>query len=383
VVTTILTVTNSAATDGWSENLNVTMTGQGSTSVNTTSATAIVGLAPGDSNAGSAVLKMGTGITGPRVNGNLTITPVSDGTGTSGLGTTAISNQVIKVYFDSNVYNYAASAVNHAPVDAGKWFKGSTALVGLGVTNTAPAGAYSEALDAAITSSSGDATHNSGSFNLLAAGATDNTSLLVGITTATTGAKSGEVIYSRTSDGTGTSGLANTALADANVVVVGTVWDHSTGSLSGSEANSLVIVNLGSWLADSGLHSTAGPGVWNLAGDSVDYTAKLDLLSVTPEIGNTFLTTDLATFINLVAGESQAFNASFDTAGLGTGTYTRDYTLNWQDAASDGISGGADSGSLTLRLQGNIIPEPGTLALIGMGALGMILRAKRRGRRIA
>src|SRR5438477_9467374 len=84
-----------------------------------------------------------------------------------------------------------------------------------------PNDGFSEKLDGSIGSATGGVTTNGGSFSLLDPGATDSTSLEIGITTASAGDKSGTATIALASDGTGTSGLANTALTSQTVDVTG------------------------------------------------------------------------------------------------------------------------------------------------------------------
>src|SRR5205807_1926574 len=93
----------------------------------------------------------------------------------------------------------------------------------LSIKNNVPNDGFSEKLDASIGSATGGVTTNGGSFNLLGAGATNNTSLAVGINTSSAGSKNGTATISLTSDGTGTSRLANTPLTSQTVNVNGQV----------------------------------------------------------------------------------------------------------------------------------------------------------------
>jgi hypothetical protein len=105
------------------------------------------------------------------------------------------------------------------PINFGIVHPGDVLQQPLAITNTAASDGFSERLDAAIGNPTGSVSTNSGSFNVLAPGDTNNTSLVVGIDTATAGAKSGTAMIEFTSNGTGTSGLANTTLAPHTVNV--------------------------------------------------------------------------------------------------------------------------------------------------------------------
>ena len=117
------------------------------------------------------------------------------------------------------VYRYAsASAHSPEPVVLANVHVGETSELALTINNTAAADGYSESMNASIGGATGHATA-AGSFNLLAAGTSNSTSLVVGVDTSSAGAKSGTASISLVSDGTGTSELAQTAMAAQTVNV--------------------------------------------------------------------------------------------------------------------------------------------------------------------
>ena len=103
------------------------------------------------------------------------------------------------------------------------------------ITNTSASGAYTEKLDAVISSSNGAT--GSGSISLLAGGSNSSAITVGGLSTATSGAKSGTVTLGLTSDGTGTSGLGNTSLGSTNIQVTGGVYNYAAASLASSNVN--------------------------------------------------------------------------------------------------------------------------------------------------
>ena len=137
-------------------------------------------------------------------------------------------------------YNLAAAGA-HAPepVTLGNVRVGGTfGAQAMSIANTAPTDGYSEKLNAAIAPTTGPVTAE-GSFSGLEAGATDNGSLVVGISdTATAGLKTGTATISLASDGAGTSGLGITALPSQTVTVSGSVFRTAA-------PNTLAPVNFG------------------------------------------------------------------------------------------------------------------------------------------
>jgi hypothetical protein len=162
------------------------------------------------------------------VNGTVGVNFASDGSGTSGLGSTALPSQSVGVtgviQAAGNVFRLASpSAAAPNPVDFGNVRVGSSATQALAITNSAPNDGFSERLNASIGGATGGVTAG-GAFSLLGPQATNNTSLVVGIDTASAGARSGSATITLASDGSGTSGLGVTPLPSQNVNVSGAVY---------------------------------------------------------------------------------------------------------------------------------------------------------------
>ena len=159
-------------------------------------------------------------------NGNASLQFTSNGSTTSGLAATPLASQNVAV--TGSVYNLASSNTI-APINLGVRHVGDgggSVSVGIGVTNTAPAGLFSEGLDSSFGSyanSGGTLTPTFiGSITNLTAGATDSASLQAKLSTLTAGSVSGNVTIHQASNGT-ISGLANTGLADQTPSVTGSV----------------------------------------------------------------------------------------------------------------------------------------------------------------
>lgn len=106
-----------------------------------------------------------------------------------------------------------------------------------------------------------------------------------------------------------------------------------------------------------------------------DYRAKLDLDSVveSSDAGGVF-STDAAPFSNLPSGNlSSFFDVSLDTANLGN--FSGQYQFNLSDQKN--LDGHAGAQTLTLNVTGNVVPEPSTLVLLGVAAIGVLAWAWR------
>ncbi len=122
-----------------------------------------------------------------------------------------VAEQVLSI--SGAVFRYAnPTAHTPEPVNFGNRRVGDVTSQALTLTNNVANDGFSEGLDASIGGVTGAATSNGGSFALLAAGATNNSSLAVGIDTARAGHKTGTATITLASNGAGTSDLGITAL---------------------------------------------------------------------------------------------------------------------------------------------------------------------------
>ncbi|MDQ6625711.1 MAG: choice-of-anchor D domain-containing protein, partial [Verrucomicrobiota bacterium] len=274
-----------------------------------------------------------------------------------------------------------ASASTHSPepVTFGVVHIGDSPSQSLSVTNTAPNDAFSEKLDGSIGSTTGGVTA-SGSFSLLAPGST-STSLAVGISTASAGTKDGTATIALVSNGTGTSGLANTNLTSQTVNVTGQVnyfadpvivFKSGQATLTMQSPTMFTLVfdpvaqNSGTYLATFGLENFLHDATFqDLLGGTFDLTS----------LGN-FAVTNTNPFSGVASGSSHDSDATFNSA-MAPGTYNGQLRVS---PTSTNASSSTNLNAITLNLKATIVPEPSTWALVfaGAGLLAALQRIRRR-----
>jgi len=231
-----LTLENLAADDGFSEGLNAVF---GTLSGNATASGSVTLLAAGESSSNTLKIGIDTSSAGDKA-GTALVNFSSDGAGTSGLGQTVLDgtgntvNEQQSVTVSGKVFRLA-SAGAHTPEPAafGNVHVGDVVALAVSLTNNAVDDGFSERLNASIGDATGDATTNNGSFSLLAAGASNDVDLTVGLNTATAGAKSGTATITLASDGAGTSGFEAFGLGTQTVNVTGAVYRLAQVNLVG------------------------------------------------------------------------------------------------------------------------------------------------------
>ncbi len=325
-------------------------TGSGSITSLAAGATDHSTLLVGGLNTGTSGSKIGT------VQVNLT-----SKAGGAGLTDTTLTPQTINVsgtVYDLASPNFTATTINLGSIHAGGTF-GTQAL---SLSNAD--GPYREALDAGFGSPSAGITAT-GSMTGLAAGASDNSSLAVGISDNTAGNKSGTVQVSLASNGTGTSGLGNTALASQIITVQGTVYSgqgvwNTNGNGSWSDVSK--------WTAAGGV-----PGVDGAlsAFDSALFGSALTSGHATVSLNGTSPTLANLTFDNATRSYTLAQGSGGSLVLNGAATVV-------VNAGDHGISApitgsGASltmSGSGGLTLSGNNTYDGGTTVSAGQLTLG-------------
>ena len=217
---------------GYQEGLDVASGATGGQA--TVSGGPITNLAAGA--AASTAISVGlNGLKAGANSGSVTLAFASDGAGTSGLSTLPLGNQVINI--SGTGYNLAAGSATPAPVVINNQRVGGAASQALAVANTAPAGSFTEVLNASFGANTGGATNNGGSITGgsgaggIAGGGSNNTAMSVGVDTSSSGAKSGTVTVNYVSNGTGTSALGNTGVGSQTINVSGNVYQQAGGQI--------------------------------------------------------------------------------------------------------------------------------------------------------
>ncbi len=367
-----LAVSNGAAANGYSEALDGALAGAGS------------GVAAGGSFSGLAA---GTGTSlavgylasaGGSYAGTATLSLVSDGTGIDGLGTTALAQQTVTV--TGAAYAYASGTLSSNTVSLVITHVGQADSAALTLTNGAPAGGYSEALDAGLSGASAGITA-SGSIIGLAAGASDMGSLLVGLNTSSSGSFAGTVVLGLVSDGNGIDGLGTTTLTGQTISVMGIVDNYAVAALQDPGGPALAgtstheTLNLGS-VVQGGAALSTSLGVLNAA------TGLSDLLvgSISVAGGSGFTNSGFGSFSGLSAGAGEAAQ-KIALATSTAGTFTETIVLSSAGTNASGYDGALATETLTVF--GTVTPSgynTYTLALgpnviLGANSAGDIFKA--------
>ena len=232
-----LTVSNTAAADGYSEKLDASFAGA---STGFTASGSFTGLAAGQSNTTSLTAGLNTSTAGT-LSGTATLSLLSDGSQIDNRGTTALPSQTVNL--TGAVYNYAAASLASTSITLANQHVGVADTATLAIGNVAAAGGYSEALDAMFAGGTGVAT-GTGSLVGLKAGAPAG-SLTLGLNTAVAGALTGSETIALTSDGAGIDGLGTTSLGTQTVNVTGAVYNYASASLANGGTVTLANTHVG------------------------------------------------------------------------------------------------------------------------------------------
>jgi hypothetical protein len=384
-----LSLANTAAdTGGYTEKLAATTTD--AHSMGTTSL-----IAAGAS--GTVSVGLDTSSVGDKTGATVAFEMHSDGTGTSDLGANTKSLGTQNVSLSGKVYDYAQTSQLVSKVDLGGVHRNDpSANQNLILSNTAAdTGGFTEKLGSRVVSISTLQVQGSAS-GLIDANSSGTVN--VALNTNSSGLKQGIVTLEMRSDGTGTSGLAATALGQQAVEVTGKVYDYAAADLfdaGGGYAGATFTGSGGDYTVDfhnladdSGIY-TFNLKIGNIGGLDADFT---DLLGGVFDLSQkgAFGAGGFISFSAIRAGDFFAgLSVTVNTNALAAQAYTGDITLNptWNNANLNGATSGAlDDIVLHLAAKitpsgGNPVPEPGALWLLGAGLWSMGFR--KRGRRRA
>jgi hypothetical protein len=348
VVTQNLAIRNTATgAAGFVEDLHASFGSTSGTGAGLISGTgSLSGITAGStSNAGNGTMTVSVNTASAgTVNGSIAVNYVSAGAvgGVSnGLGTLAVGSDSYGVagtiQASANVINQASPLLNTPTINLGAVRVGAASPSGtVSVTNMATV-APQAALNASIAPNAGPITA-SGSFNLLNPGATNSTSLVVGLNTNTagnfTGGNAGTATISFVSDASNVGNCAPNCqlnLASQNVAVEGKVYTQASGAASGTSIN-FGVVRVGDTVSAGNItiNNTA-------ASTALNDTLRADLSGV----GGAFSGNGGVSGVAAQGSASLAVGLSTGTAGVFNSSGSIAFTSQNADMAD--VSAGADA----------------------------------------
>ena len=343
--TRTLNVTNTAPTGAFSEGLDSsfgTYTNTGTVGVSASGS--ITNLAAGSTDASSLQLAVSTAQAGT-ISGSIRVNQASNGT-ISGLANTTLPGQDPavsgSVQATGTVTNLAQAQINTPqPVAFGNVRLGTVQQQALSINNAAPAGQFSESLIAGTGATTGGVTASGGfgpptATPSLAAGSTNNTSVIVGIDTGTAGSKSGAAAIRFASDGSAFQGGTTTDLGTQNVAVSGAVYRL---------ANPVLNTPSVTLAARVGGTASAGISLTNASPDS--FTERLDAGLGTAPSG--FTRSGAVTGLAAGGTSSNGLQVALNTAASGTFNGTQAVAFTSSGAGTTGAADAAvGTGSVAL-----------------------------------
>ncbi|MBK9571448.1 MAG: choice-of-anchor D domain-containing protein [Rhodoferax sp.] len=313
--------------------------------------------------------------------GNLTLNHISTGAGTTNAADVSVGSSIVAL--TGKIYTAAVGAVQSA-VNFGIVHVGDVvAAQGVSVQNSAPVTALNDTLAASIGGAAGAFNTNNGVVaGLTAGGAANTTALTVGLSTVTAGIYNGTAFVGLNSHN---PDMADLTLASQTVALSGTVnnyanaiFDKVNGSGTLSRVGDQFILDFGTVFQNSGSLSSIIDVDNAVLGPADLLDGSLALLD-----GNDFASTLLrAGFSGVAAGgtSGDALSFLFDSTALGS--FQDAVSLSWFGNNASGYQDQSRLYTLLVRgnvvQQGNTVPEPGTLALLLIAAVGAALARRRR-----
>lgn len=254
---------------------------------------------------------------------------------------------------------------------------------GLNVSNdvlTAGTNRTAETLNYSLAhSGNSGATLNGGtSFSGLAGSSTSTH--YIDVDTSTAGPKTGGTVTTSSDNAFRANGAAGSPSTSHDLGSVD-VLDHSNGAIAVASDSADVDANEITYAFNVSEDDAASQQfrISNLIADAVlgaEFTAGLRYVGMSKEgdAGNKF-STDASSFDLLAADTDYLFNVSLDTSTAGT--YLATYIFEVADEALAAAS--SNTQQLKLNVIGNVtlVPEPSSLALIGMLSLPLLCRRRR------
>ena len=368
-----LVIRNSATgTAGFVEDLNASFGVSSGTGAGLISGTGTLsGITAGNNSAagnGVMTVSVNTSAAGS-VNGNIavnyfsagSVAGVSNGLGTVGVGSDAFGVQGT-IGTLVNVINQASPQINNSLINLGAVRVGAAAPSGIvSVTNVATA-APQAALNASIAPTSGPTTA-SGSFNLLAPGSTNSSSLTVGMNTGTagnfTGANAGKATLSFVSDANNVGNCAPNCqlnLASQTVDVAGKVYTPAVG-FTATTALNFGIVRVGDTVSARNIviNNTA-------ANTALNDTLRGSVTGLSGPFGGTGSVSGVA------AQSSGNLAVSLNTATAGIFSQVGSVGFSSQNADMADVSAAANA-DVTVSAQVNNLANPVFSLFSGSGSL--------------
>ena len=235
---------------------------------------------------------------------------------------------------------------------------GATATHGFTVRNSAPVDVVigADELDYTYNTTGAASGSGSGTDDALGGGNLHTVSL----DASTAGAKVGSVTFASSSQ--------QAKVNDEEVTLSYNVLDHSNASFVSGLDQDLLTIDFGT-LTPGGIVNAAFD-LFNLE-STLGFTADLDLDSIIGSGDTGVLGSNLVAFSALDAGTSNGFMASFDTSGLGT--FSASYTLNLSDEDIAGATNQVLTLQLLGEVAGTLVGDLDGDGFVGIDDLNIVL----------